>query len=403
MSSLLDYLDMPELWEEFLTFKQQKQLSGGKDRELQEFIRNREYLPVVQAMQQNKEFPVPRKAEIGKMGSEKKRTVYIYPKAENYCLKLLTFLLIRKYDHLFADNLYSFRAHRDVKLAFRRLARYPGIEKMFTYKVDISNYFNSVDVEQFLPILRKNMADDPECCEFLVRLLQEPGVYDRGKWISERKGFMAGTPQSSFFANLYLADMDRTFEEQGILYSRYSDDIIVFARDQEELERCRALIGQMLAQKGLTVNPKKEISTAPGEKWTYLGFSFENGIIDISPVSVTKIKHKMRRKARALKRWQNRKGLNGECAAKAFVRAMNHKLFDNPADHELTWARWFCPVINTTASLAEIDRYEQDCIRYLVTDRRTKARFNCRYEQMKSFGYRSLVHEYYAEWPEIPG
>ena len=39
---------------------------------------------------------------------------------------------------------------------------------------------------------------------------------------------MAGTPISTFLANLHLAHMDHYFADAGILYARYSDDIILF-------------------------------------------------------------------------------------------------------------------------------------------------------------------------------
>ena len=97
----------------------------------------------------------------------------------------------------------------------------------------------------------------------------------------------------------------------------------------------------------------------------------------------------------ALARWRDRNGLDGEKAAKAFIRVFNRKLFENPVDNDLTWTYWFFPVINTADSLRTIDRYAQDCVRFLVSGKRTKARFNVRYEDMKALGLRSLVHTYY--------
>ena len=94
-------------------------------------------------------------------------------------------------------------------------------------------------------------------------------------------------------------------------------------------------------------------------------------------------------------RWQARKGATGENAAKAFIRAFNRKLFENTAEHELTWVRWYFPLINTTDSLKIIDEYSQQYIRYLATGKHTKAAYNFRYEQMKELGYISLVNRYY--------
>ena len=117
--------------------------------------------------------------------------------------------------------------------------------------------------------------------------------------------------------------------------------------------------------------------------------------VDIAPVTFKKLKKKMRRKARALSRWRDRTGASGEAAAKAFIRVFNKKLLDSPTDNELSWSYWFFPVINTTETLHKIDIYAQDCIRFIISGKRTKSRFNARYEDMKKLGYRSLVHEYY--------
>ena len=117
--------------------------------------------------------------------------------------------------------------------------------------------------------------------------------------------------------------------------------------------------------------------------------------MDVAPASVKKLKAKMRRKSRALARWRDRNGLEGEKAARAFIRIFDRKLFENPIDNELTWTYWFFPVITTAKSLNEIDRYAQDCVRFLMSGKRTKARFLVRYEDMKALGLRSLVHAYY--------
>ena len=153
-----------------------------------------------------------------------------------------------------------------------------------------------------------------------------------------------------------------------------------------------------LSENGLSVNPKKESRFSPGESWIFLGFQFSPDGIDVAPVSVEKIKAKMRRKTRALKRWSDRKSQSGTNAAKVFIRTFNRKLFENPIDHELTWARWYFPMLTTADSLRIIDQYAQSCIRYLATGTRSKASYNFRYEEMKQLGYISLVNRYYGQW-----
>lgn len=393
--SLLDQLGSVETWERFYSYKTSLCCSEKSAAELRKFIENREYLPVCVNIENGVRFPLPSKTVISKQHSQKKRVVYTYPQSENTVLKLLTYLLLRKYDGLFARGLYSFRPNRTAKDAVAALRRINGIGEMFSYKVDVSNYFNSIDIARFLPMLKDALSDDQDLYRFLASLLEEKRVLENGREIEEQKGIMAGTPLAAFYANLYLMDLDRSFAERGIPYSRYSDDIIVFARTEEEARSRARDIRAFLAQKGLGVNPSKEEFASPETGWTYLGFFCKGDVVDIAPVSVEKLKKKMRRKTRALKRWQERNGLEGEKSAKAFIRVFNRKLFENPADNELTWTYWFFPVINTAESLKVIDNYAQDCIRYLISGSRTKSRFNVRYEDMKALGYRNLVHAYY--------
>ncbi|MBR6704329.1 MAG: group II intron reverse transcriptase domain-containing protein [Lachnospiraceae bacterium] len=393
--SLLDRLSDPGSWQEFYEYKTSLACPKEFERELKAFMDARAYLPVCESIAKGERFPLPRRAVISKLHSQKKRTVYIYPPAENTVLKLLTWLLLRTYDGLFSDGLYSFRPGRSAKDAIRRLTRLPGIRRMYAYKVDISNYFNSIPVRLLLPMLREAVGEDAPLCVFLERLLEEEEVLDGEKRIREQKGIMAGTPLASFYANLYLKELDRYFAERQIPYARYSDDIIVFADSREGTEAYAETIRRFLSEAGLTVNPSKEQYFAPQEGWTFLGFAYKEGEIDIAPVTVAKLKAKMRRKTRALLRWSRRNGVEGEKAAAAFIRIFNRKLLENAGDSELTWSCWFFSVINTTKNLRVIDEYARDCIRTLAVGTRTKARFNLRYDDMKKLGYRNLVHAYY--------
>ena len=398
--SLLHLLSDETVWKKFYEYKLSlacpKQFTG----ELCRFIDEKRYLPVCETIFAGKSAPVPRKSVLVKMGTDRKRTVYTYPRDENTVLKLLTFLILRKYDALFSRNLYSFRPGRTAKDAVRDLLKSGNVLNMYSYKVDVHDYFNSIPVERLLPMLKKTLEDDEELYSYLSKLLLEPCVLDRGELIAERKGIMAGTPLSSFYANLYLSGLDRHFEEEGAVYCRYSDDIIVFAPTEDEVKAQADYIRSFLNANGLEVNPEKENYGAQGDGFTFLGFSCSGGKVDIAPATVKKLKQKMRRKRDALTRWQKRNGLGGEKAAKAFIRIFNSKLLESPRDNELSWSHWFFPVISTTESLHAIDLYAQDCLRYLIAGKHTKARFNVRYEYLKELGYRSLVHEYYEHAAE---
>jgi hypothetical protein len=252
-------------------------------------------------------------------------------------------------------------------------------------------------------MLETAMADEPDIFGFLSGLLTNPKVNDRGTLIDEPdKGIMAGTPFSTFLANLYLSPLDDLFSSVNRIYARYSDDIILFSPTQDGLEQDISTLHNYLLQSGLSLNPAKECRTAPEEPWTFLGFSFQNGEIDIAPASIEKLKGKMRRKTRALMRWKSRKKKDGAQATRAFIKTFNRKLLEPSLEHDLSWALWYFPTITTAASLHIIDEYAQNCIRYLATGTHTKAAYNFRYEDMKNLGYVSLVNRYYAAMKAKP-
>lgn len=394
--SLLDRLSDEQTWKAFLEYRSTLSVSKSFTAELRRFIEQRGYLPVCERIKRGEPFPLPQRSVISKQGSQKKRVVYTYPKDENIVLKLLTYLLLRKYDGLFAEGLYSFRPGRTAKDAVRRLTRTSGIWDMYSYKVDVSNYFNSVPTEKLLPELELALSDDPELFAFLRSLLAEPFVLERGRPLREEKGIMAGTPLSAFYANFYLRELDSFFAEKGLPYARYSDDIIVFAPTEKEASAQAELLLSMLSERGLSVNPDKESFSAPGESWCFLGFTCCREKIDIAPATLMKLRQKMRRKTRALSRWADRSGAGGEKAAAAFVRIFSRKLLESPGDNELSWSRWFFPVITTADSLHRIDLYAQECIRFLVSGKRTASRYNVHYSDIKRLGYRSLVNAYYS-------
>lgn len=392
---IMEKLICHNVWLEYYEYKlAQGNLVKKEQEDLYKFVADREYMPVAQKCIEGGQLSLPRKTFVNKSKVGRKRAVYSYSREENYILKLITYLL-HKYDYAFSPNLYSFRSNSGVKTAVDYVLRMKDISSKYVYKLDISNYFNSVNVDIILPMLKKVLTEDERLYSFISEMLINPYVIYEGETIKDQKGIMAGVPISTFLANLYLKDLDYYFCKKRIPYMRYSDDVIVFADSEEELSVYVAVIKEHLEKKRLTLNPEKEKFVKPCEKWEFLGFSYENGTFDISDMAFAKLKAKMRRKTRSLERWARKKQVSGDRAARAFIRVFNKKLYSLTEDDDFNWTRWYFPIINTHKTLKLIDSYMIDCIRYLSQGTRTKSRYNLRYETIKEFGFVSLVNEYY--------
>ena len=393
---LSHYLQDDSKWNEFLEYKLSKEFIPKKEKkEFIDFINNRKYKNIcTQILNSTYKFSIPKKHLISKGRSSKKRTVYTFNNDEMFILKYISYLLY-EYDYLFSPNLYSFRKDSSVKNAIRNLSNIKNINKMNGYKVDISNYFNSIDINILLKNLKSDIKDNL-LYSLMESILTNEYVEYNNTLIKEKKGVMAGTPISAFLANYYIREIDEFFWNQNLVYCRYADDIILFCNDKKELIKNQKTLLDFFNKYNLSINTEKEYFFEPQDKWEFLGFSFQNKKIDLSYNSVRKIKAKIRRSSRAIRRWMLRKELNYKMALKAMNKKYNKKFFGKQDKEELSWKYWFFPTITTTENLKIIDNYMQEQLRYIVTGKHNKRNYKIvPYSLLKECNYKSLVHEYY--------
>jgi len=391
--TLLKELSQPESWQAYLTYKKEKShLPLVPLKALEDFIQNKEYLDSAKIIQSGSPLMLPKKILLNKIGSNKKRVVYQYPEDFSRVLKLLSFLLHR---YPQPKGCYSFAKDSGAHSAIRDLLRHPGLNKMVAYKVDIHNYFNSIDIPILLEILQDVLRDDLLLYQFFERMLSSQQALYQDEIIEEPKGIMAGTPTAPFLANLYLRELDDLFVKEGIPYARYSDDIIVFAKTLNESIRQQQLIAQILDQYHLTINPDKEVRTLPGETWSFLGMGVTGTSIDLSKATKDKLKGKIRRKARSLYRWKLRKKASTAQVQRVLIRTFNKKFFSQSDPTQLTWSRWFFPLLTKDDGLREMDHYLQQYCRYLKDGHFHKKSYDTSYKDLKQLNYQSLVHAFF--------
>ena len=394
--SLLDKLIDKNEWIEYLNFKEnQSSISKEELEKLKLFVVEEKYKAIATSIiNDTYTFSIPTKHLINKINKSKKRIVYSFNEEENYILKLITYLFSKQYDNCYSKCCYSFRKISGVKEAIKAITNKEDLNLLYGYKIDISNYFNSVDVKLLLEKLKGFLNEDLKLYNLIESILKDDRTIFNDEIIHESKGIMAGVPISSFLANIFLTDVDKFFENEDILYLRYSDDIIIFAEEYKINEYIK-ILNSKITQNNLTINEDKKLYIKPGQKWDFLGFSFENGIIDISKVAKDKIKGKIKRSCRKLRRWMLKKNTESNRAIRAVIRKFNRKFYMIDNTRELTWSLWYFPVINTTEGLHEIDEYMQQELRYIATGKHNKKNYKITYEMLKECGYKPLVSEYF--------
>lgn len=343
------------------------------------------------------QFQLPHKAVINKIKTGKKKTIYLYPKPDDLVLKVINRLLITGIQFYISPLCHSFQKNKGAKTAFKSILNDKNIHNKSCIKLDIKNFFNSIDGFDFMSSIPDSFKKDKVFIFVLENTILNPYSIDIDNKITKTpKGLMAGTPLAPTLTNIYLKALDDYFYQRKINYIRYSDDIILFDYPKY-IENHYNYIVNYLTDKGLEINTSKTAVLPPNTPFVFLGFHYCKGSIDISEVSLKKMKGKIRRLAKS----QRRKIVRGKLTVKEAIEKMlirlNRKLYGiDTENNELCWAQWYFPIITTSVSLKILDKYIQQKIRYVATGKYSKLNYKTMpYNKIKEFGYISLVNSYY--------
>jgi group II intron reverse transcriptase/maturase len=207
--------------------------------------------------------------------------------------------IIPIYEPLFADGSYGYRPGRDAKGAIQKVKEYA--EKGYTHAVvlDLSKYFDTINHDILLKLLRQNIKDE-RVVQMIKRYLKS-GVMENGVVMATKEGSPQGGNLSPLLANIYLNEFDHEFERRGVPCIRYADDIVVLSKSKRASERLLESSTRYLEGKlKLRVNREKSrtVSVFAIRNFKFLGFALgKNGsgiYIRVHPKSMKKFKNRLK-------------------------------------------------------------------------------------------------------------
>lgn len=207
--------------------------------------------------------------------------------------------IIPIYEPLFADGSYGYRPGRDAKGAIQKVKEYA--EKGYTHAVvlDLSKYFDTINHDILLKLLRQNIKDE-RVVQMIKRYLKS-GVMENGVVMETEEGSPQGGNLSPLLANIYLNEFDHEFERRGVPCIRYADDIVILSKSKRASERLLESSTRYLEGKlKLRVNREKSrtVSVFAIQNFKFLGFALgKNGsgiYIRVHPKSMKKFKNRLK-------------------------------------------------------------------------------------------------------------
>ena len=187
--------------------------------------------------------------------------------------------LIPIYEPKFSEGSFGYRPGRSAKDAVQRIKEYA--EQGYTKAVvlDLSKYFDTLNHELLVNILRRDVKDE-RVIQMIKRYLRS-GVMENGVVVETEEGSPQGGNLSPLLANVYLNEFDREFNKRGVPCIRYADDIVLLAKSERASERLLESSTKYLEETlKLKVNREKSrtVSVFAIRNFKYLGFCFgKNG------------------------------------------------------------------------------------------------------------------------------
>lgn len=176
--------------------------------------------------------------------------------------RVLHHSIVRHIEPLFEKSFifdsYSSRDYKGTHRAIKRLKKFcltltkNKTKTAWALKCDIKKFFDSIDHEVLLSLVRKKVKD-----EKLLNIIE--GII-RSYNKESGKGIPLGNLTSQLFSNVYLNQLDHFVKRELRIkyYVRYADDFIILNTKKEQLERLVPIINNFLETRlKLHLHPNK--------------------------------------------------------------------------------------------------------------------------------------------------
>lgn len=176
------------------------------------------------------------------------------------------------YDECFSEHSYGFRPNRSAHQAMEKVLFYLNEGCEWVIDLDIEKYFDTVNHDKLISILREKVKDDVTL--HLVRSFLRAGIMEDGIIHRNEEGVPQGGPLSPILSNIYLDRFDKELESRGLRFVRYADDCNIFVKSEMSANRVMKSVSSWLERKlFLKVNMTKTKVVRPSNS-SFLGFTF---------------------------------------------------------------------------------------------------------------------------------
>lgn len=233
-----------------------------------------------------------RRVYIPKPGTKKQRPLGIPVLTDRVCQQAVRQVIEPTFEEVFFEGSHGFRPGKSTHTARQAILEYHKLGYRYVVDLDIANFFNEVDHDILMKLVRELVKD-----RRVLRLIRgwlTTGVMEEGNV----RYAISGTPQggviSPLLSNIYLTPFDRGLQAAGYVHLRYADDVLVLCRTREEAEIALEVAQELLSRLKLRLSLEKTVISSFQEGFDFLGFHFGKRYVGVGKKSMKAFYAKVR-------------------------------------------------------------------------------------------------------------
>lgn len=170
----------------------------------------------------------------------------------------------------FSSHSHGFRQGRSCFSALRELYVEVRAGGLYIVDVDIEKFFDTIPHEPLMDAVAEKVADGSILR--LIRLFLEALIQDGYRVMRPKAGTPQGGVVSPLLANIYLGQLDRVLEAEGVAFVRYADDVRLLSRTPAGARKALQRTTEVLEGLRLRLNPKKTRLVSIHQGVDFLGY-----------------------------------------------------------------------------------------------------------------------------------
>ncbi|MCT7646414.1 reverse transcriptase/maturase family protein [Aliarcobacter butzleri] len=244
-------------------------------------------------------------------------------------------------------------------------------------KVDIQNFFSSINHEILVNKLKSNI-DDETILNLITKVITQSTVdvntpFKQRIKYNNKEGLPQGLSISGLLSEIYLFDLVQKYSiKDNLEFFRYVDDVLIFCKKSDIEEITKSLKSDFedlkLTIHDFAINSNKSSFGNINEPFEFLGYKFEDKLISVRETSIQKMYANI---SKLFTLYKNKKYFSKE----EFITRLNLKITGCVIDgKKYGWISFFS-LINDYTLLFMLDKFvEKSC-----------KNFNINYEEIKKF------------------